>query len=230
LTLFDGIVIAVLIVSSVLAFLRGFTSEVLSILAWVVGALAALWLFPYATPMFRDFISPDWLAAVASAISIFVLTYFVVAALTGRWAGNFLDLFEQAEMMDRTLGLLFGIVRGLLIVTVAYLFFAWLVPNPAEQPDWIRNAKLRPLVEKTAATLFTLAPSDSNLGQRRQREPLIYQEPAPKSGPETPAPAANPPAGAPSNSQGNSGADTGQAPSYNSSERRGLDRLFENAE
>lgn len=229
-TLFDGIVIAVLIVSSVLAFLRGFTSEVLSILAWVVGALAALWLFPYATPMFRDFISPDWLAAVASAISIFVLTYFVVAALTGRWAGNFLDLFEQAEMMDRTLGLLFGIVRGLLIVTVAYLFFAWLVPNPAEQPDWIRNAKLRPLVEKTAATLFTLAPSDSNLGQRRQREPLIYQEPSPKSGPETPAPAANPPAEAPSNSQGNSGADTGQAPSYNSSERRGLDRLFENAE
>lgn len=229
-TLFDGIVIAVLLISSVLAFLRGFTSEVLSILAWVVGALAALWLFPYGTPMFRDFISPDWLAAVASAISIFIVTYFVVAALTGRWAGNLLDLFEQAEMMDRTLGLLFGLLRGLLIVTVAYLFFAWLVPNPAEQPDWIRNAKTRPLIEKSAATLFTLAPSESSLGTGRQREPLIYQDERPTSRSNSTAPAANPPATAPSNSQGKSGADSAETPSYNSSERRGLDRLFENAE
>lgn len=229
-TLFDGIVIAVLVVSSILAFLRGFTSEVLSILAWVVAALAALWLFPYGTPLIRDFISPDWLAAVISAVGIFILTYLVVAAFTGRWAGNFLDLFEQAEMLDRTLGLLFGALRGLLIVTVAYLFFAWLVPNPSEQPDWIHNAKLRPLVEKTAATLFTLAPSESDLGPVRPRDDLIYREPPPKSRPETRPPAANPPAERPTNSQSKSDADTGDTPSYNSSERRGLDRLFENAE
>jgi membrane protein required for colicin V production len=226
LTLFDGIVIAVLVISSGLAFLRGFTSEVLSILAWVIGALAALWLFPYGTPLFHDFISPDWLAAVASAVSIFILTYLVVAAFTRRWAGNLLDLFEQAEMLDRTLGLLFGAVRGLLIVTVAYLFFAWLVPNPADQPDWIRNAQLRPLVEKSAATLFTLAPSDSDMSPRRDRSPLIYREQSPKSAPS----AAKPPASDTSGARSKSDADTDQAPSYNSSERKGLDRLFENAE
>lgn len=225
-TYFDGIVIAVLLISSVLAFLRGFTSEVLSILAWVVAALAALWLFPYGTPLFRDFIGTSWLAAVVSAVTIFVVTYFVVAALTGRWAGRLLDLFEQAEMMDRTLGLLFGLLRGLLIVTVAYLFFAWLVPNPSDQPDWIKNAKLRPLVEKSAATLFTLAPADSALERGSRREPLIYKEPALTSG----STAAKPPAQPPTNSQSNSDADTRVAPSYNSSERRGLDRLFENAE
>lgn len=225
-TYFDVIVIAVLLVSSVLAFLRGFTSEVLSILAWVVAALAALWLFPYGTPLFRDFIGTAWLASVASAVTIFVVTYFVVAALTSRWAGNLLDLFEQAEMMDRTLGLLFGMLRGLLIVTVAYLFFAWLVPSPSDQPDWIKNAKLRPLVEKSAATLFTLAPTDSALERSNRREPLIYKEPAPTSG----STAAKPPAQPPTNSQSNSDADTRVAPSYNSSERRGLDRLFENAE
>ncbi|HCO43308.1 MAG TPA: hypothetical protein DIT63_04205, partial [Gammaproteobacteria bacterium] len=60
LTLFDIIVIGVLLVSSVLALLRGFTNEVLSILAWVVGALAALWLFPYLTPVLRGAISPPW--------------------------------------------------------------------------------------------------------------------------------------------------------------------------
>lgn len=225
-TLFDGIIVAVLLISSVLAFLRGFTSEVLSILAWVVAAVAALWLFPYGTPLFRDFISPDWLAAVASAVSIFFVTYLVVAAFTTRWAGNLLDLFDQAETLDRTLGLVFGLIRGLLIVTVAYLFFAWLVPNPVEQPDWIRNAKLRPLVEKSAATLFTLAPTESDLAPRTRRQPLIQHE----SRPTSTEPAANPPASASGNSQSKSDTDSTQTPSYNSSERKGLDRLFENAE
>lgn len=225
-TLFDGIVIAVLLISSVLAFLRGFTSEVLSILAWVVGALAALWLFPYGTPIFREFISPDWLAAVASALVIFVAGYLLVAAFTARWAGHLLGLFDQAEMLDKTLGFLFGLVRGLLIVTIAYLFFAWLVPNPAEQPDWIRNARLRPLVEKSAATLFTLAPTEPSSGAALHREAPVYREPqvAPS------APAANSPSNPAAASVPKSDADTAKAPGYNTSERKGLDRLFENAE
>src|SRR3569623_2045897 len=106
-------------------------------------------------------------------------------------------------MLDRSLGLIFGALRGLLIVTIAYLFFAWLVPNPGEQPSWIRDAKLRPLVEQTAATLFTLAPSESTLSSL-PRDRLIYGDSPPKSA----APAANPPAAAPSNSQSKSDADS----------------------
>lgn len=226
-TLFDGIVIAVLVISSVLALLRGFTNEVLSILAWVVGALAALWFFPYATPVFRGFISPDWLAAVAAAIAIFIAGYLLVAALTVRWADHLLALHEQAAALDRTLGFLFGLARGLLIVTVAYLFFAWLVPNPADQPDWIRQARLRPLVESSAATLFTLAPmSEPRSGAAPRREG------APRAPQNTPAqPAQTPPAAnLPSGADVKSDADTGKDPGYNTSERRGLDRLFESTE
>ncbi|HEX7777379.1 MAG TPA: CvpA family protein [Parvibaculum sp.] len=226
-TLFDGIVIAVLAISSVLALLRGFTNEVLSILAWVVGALAALWLFPYATPIVRTFIATEWLAAVLAALAIFIVGYLLVAAFTMRWADHMLALFEQAETLDKTLGFLFGLLRGLLIVTVAYLFFAWLVPNPADQPDWIRNAKLRPLVESSAATLFTLAPSEPSrllpraLGSEAQKPAPQRQTAAPQ-----PAPEPNPPA----DSGAKSGADTTGSPGYNTSERRGLDRLFENTE
>ena len=225
-TLFDGIVIAVLIVSGGLAFLRGFINEVLSILAWVIGAVAAIALSKYVTPMFREFLAPDWLATMAAAVAVFLLAYFVATIFASRWAGKLLDIFEQAEMMDRTLGLIFGLLRGLLIVTVAYLFFAWLVPLPSEQPDWIRNAKMRPLVEKSAATLFSLAPSEGGTKPRSEREPLIYQDKRPTSQ----TPAAKPPVPTPNNSQDKSGADTGKAPSYNSSERKGLDRLFESTE
>src|SRR5690606_6485040 len=132
------------------------TNEVLSILAWVAGALAALWLFPYATPLFRSFISSDPLAAIAAALSIFIIVYLLMTAFTLRWADRLLALHDNAESLDRTLGLAFGVVRGLLIVTVAYLFFAWLVPDPADQPGWVRDAKLRPLVESSAEMLFAL--------------------------------------------------------------------------
>lgn len=226
-TLFDGIVIGVLFISSVLALLRGFTNEVLSILAWVVGALAALWLFPYATPLFRPMISPDWLAAAAAALAIFIAGYVLVAAFTVRWADHLLALHEQAEMLDRTLGFLFGLLRGLLIVTVAFLFFNWLVPDPADQPDWIRNARLRPLVESSAATLFTLAPTDSRLAAPSSVGAPAQPAAKPaESGPPAAAARGNP-APAPG---GKSDADSAGDDGYNTSERRGLDRLFENTE
>jgi len=214
-TWFDGIVIGVILISSVLALLRGFTNEILSILAWVVGAIAALWLFPYLSPLVRELIPTPWLAAVVSAIVIFFAAYALVALFTSRWSDSLMEMHDRAALLDRTLGFVFGLARGLLVVAVAYLFFAWLVPDPVDQPGWIRNAKLRPMVEDTASLLFTLAPEET----RRPRFPESRTTTS-----EQPAPAA------PSSSNSgtaNSDADKTPPPGYNSSERRGLDRLFE---
>jgi len=223
LTLFDVIVIGVVLVSSMLALLRGFTNEILSIIAWVVGALAALWLWPYLAPVLRGVISPEWLASAIAAVAIFIAAYAVCAAFTARWSDSLMDIHERAGMLDRTLGFIFGVARGLLIVTVAYLFFAWLVPNPDDQPDWIRTAKTRPVVEDTAALLFSLAPqrgSGTTSGPaERTTAPLQSEPPRQQAAPAPAEPRQTPP---------DSGADTGNGPGYNPSERRGLDRLFEN--
>lgn len=213
-TLFDGIVIAVLLISSVLALLRGFTNEMLSIVAWVAGALAALWLFPYVAPYFAKFITSPWLAAVVAALVVFLAGYLLVAALTARWSDALMDIHDRASLMDRTLGFLFGLARGLLIVTVAYLFFVWLVPNPDDHPDWIRDAQFKPTIESTASLLFSLAPTNED----RPVETAPARPPAP-------TPQAEP---APRDEPVNSGADRANGPGYNPTERRGLDRLFEN--
>lgn len=219
-TLFDIIVIGVLLVSSVLALLRGFTNEILSILAWVVGALAALWLFPYLTPIVMQAVSTAWLAAAIAAVGIFIAGYALTAALTARWSGSLMEIHERAGLLDRTLGFIFGLGRGLLIVTVAYLFFVWLVPNPDDQPGWIRYAKTRPVVEDTAALLFSLAPQPASNKTAPQTTAPVQSEP--------PRQQAAPPPAQPRQTAPDSGADTGNGPGYNPSERRGLDRLFEN--
>jgi len=217
LTLFDGIVIAVLLVSGGLAFMRGLTNEVLSILAWVVAAFASLYLFPLLTPLLRSVIGTEWLAAVVAALIIFIIVYLLVAAGTHRWADRLMALHERAQTLDRTLGLIFGVARGLLIVTVAYLFFAWLVPDSADQPAWIRNAQMKPLVESSAEALFSLAPNDSA---------KIFEKEPQNSSPASPSPTQEAVPPAPDSDK--SDADTGERPGYNSSERMGLDRLFEN--
>ena len=60
---------------------------------------------------------------------------------------------------DRTLGFLFGLARGLLIVVVAYEFFIWLVPDK-QRPDWVVGAKSRTMLDSTGEWLKGLLPDD----------------------------------------------------------------------
>ena len=69
---------------------------------------------------------------------VFLVTLLIVSIITVRISDMILD--SRIGALDRTLGFLFGLGRGLIIVVVAFLFFAWLVP-PAKQPDGVRNAK-----------------------------------------------------------------------------------------
>jgi membrane protein required for colicin V production len=68
-------------------------------------------------------------------------------------------LDSRIGALDRTLGFLFGLARGLLIVVVAFLFFSWLVPDK-QRPDWITTAKSRTVLDGTGQWLMSLLPDD----------------------------------------------------------------------
>jgi membrane protein required for colicin V production len=68
-------------------------------------------------------------------------------------------LDSRIGALDRTLGFLFGLARGLLIVVVAFLFFSWLVPDK-QRPDWVTNAKSRVVLQGTGDWLMALLPDD----------------------------------------------------------------------
>ena len=124
-----------MVVSGLLAMVRGFASEILSILAWVVAALAALLLYPLLIPLVQAVAEPYWLALAISAAGIFGVVYIAISALTYRWT----DRAHGGEIgfLDRSLGFIFGVFRGLLVVAIAFLLFTWLVPEREDQPDWI---------------------------------------------------------------------------------------------
>ena len=157
-TLLDGILIVVMLISALLAMIRGFVREVLSIAAWVAAAVAAFLLYDDVLPFVQPHISQKQLALVASAGGVFVLTLIVVSFITMRISDYVLD--SRIGPLDRTLGFVFGAARGLLLVVVGMLFFNWFIHDEASQPAWVAQAKSRPLLNALGAQLMATLPEN----------------------------------------------------------------------
>jgi membrane protein required for colicin V production len=153
----DVILAAIMLISGFLAMLRGLTREVLSILSWAVAALATLYLFPQYQSQVRLYIEPPLLADAVLAAGIFIVVLIVVSLITSRISDKVLD--SRVGALDRTLGFIFGLARGLVLVVIAYLFFSWLVPEET-QPQWIREARSLPILKRTGDAIVSLLPDD----------------------------------------------------------------------
>ena len=175
-TLLDAILLIVMLVSGLLAMIRGFMREILSIGAWGVAALVTLYSYSRVLPIARQYITSDMVAAGASVAGVFLITLLIVSVITARISDLVLD--SRVGALDRTLGFLFGLGRGLIIVVVAFLFFAWLVPDRS-QPEWVRGAKSRIVLQSTGQWLMSMLPDDpeSTILKRLKRQKPEDQEP-----------------------------------------------------
>ena len=180
-TLLDIILIGVMLISALLAMIRGFMREVLSIAAWVIAALVTLYFYNKLLPFAKSYFNNDIIAAAAVVGDTFLLTLLIVSVITVRFSDMVLD--SRVGALDRTLGFLFGLARGLIIVVVAFLFFAWLVPDRS-QPEWIRSAKSRIVLQGTGDWLMSMLPDDpeSTILKRLKKPKPEEDEAAPTPG------------------------------------------------
>jgi membrane protein required for colicin V production len=181
-TLLDIILLGVMLVSALLAMIRGFMREILSIAAWVIAAIVTLYGYSRLLPYAKTYFNNDIIAAGVVIGGTFLGTLLIVSIITVRFSDMVLD--SRVGALDRTLGFLFGLARGLIIVVVAFLFFAWLVP-PRTQPSWVANAKSRVVLQSTGDWLISMLPDDpeSTILRRLKRpkqEEAEPQEPPPE--------------------------------------------------
>ncbi|BBU61861.1 colicin V biosynthesis protein [Methylosinus sp. C49] len=153
----DLAVTIVVLVSGLLALLRGFTREVLAILSWVAAAAAAYYLYHFVSPYLATYLPKENIRNLAAAAVVFFATLVVVSLFTVKLSDVILD--SKIGALDRTLGFLFGAARGLLLAVVAFLFYAWLVPD-ASQPEWIKNARTKPVLQASGDKLREYLPDD----------------------------------------------------------------------
>lgn len=157
--LLDLILIGIMLISGLLALMRGFTREVLSLLAWGIAAVAALGavLSPELNQLAGQYLQPEIVAKIALGGGVFLIVLIIMSLISVRIADWVLD--SAAGAFDRSMGFVYGLARGLLLVAIAYLFYVWLVPEQ-KQEEWVRNARLLPVVKEVSTVVISFLPAD----------------------------------------------------------------------
>src|ERR1700676_3323476 len=122
----DFLLVAVIVISAGYAAFRGFLSETLTIFAWAAAAFATLYFGPWLIPMARSMISLQWLAPVAAYAGVFLVVFLPLSFMIHRFSQTVKN--SSIGPLDRGLGIAFGVVRGLVIVGLAYLAFTYFTP------------------------------------------------------------------------------------------------------
>lgn len=153
---FDYIVLGLLLISALVGFARGAAREVAAMAALLGAAAAVLFGLKPAARLAAHAVHPHWLAAAAAAVLLFGAVYLVLR-LTGAALARRLHGTDVLGALDRTVGLLIGLVRGLVVLGALFLMFT--AATPADlQPAWITGARTWPLAADMGRLLETLAP------------------------------------------------------------------------
>ena len=154
-TVADIVFATVILLSGALALYRGFVTELLAIVGWSGAAIATVTLFNPLQPYARDYIPSDIGADVATGIIIFFTTLLIISLLARLVAGTIRG--KSIGLIDRFLGLLFGLLRGYVVLIIVFLLFEQVYPRD-DQPDWIRDAHTVPLLDFGGTILLRLVP------------------------------------------------------------------------
>jgi membrane protein required for colicin V production len=157
--LLDLILGGIMIISGLLALMRGFTREVLSLVAWGAAAVAALLaiLNPQLVEMASQYLEPPIVAKIALGGGVFLVVLIIVSLISIKISDYVVD--SAAGAFDRTLGLAYGLVRGLVLVVIAYIFYGWLTPLENQEP-WIKNARSMPIINSVKDVILAFVPAD----------------------------------------------------------------------
>lgn len=171
----DLAIIAVIVVSGIFAFVRGFVHELLAIGAWIGAAIVTVVALPHLLPYARQLIAVQIIADIVAGVAIFLFVLIALSILTHWLARRVRE--SSLGALDRSLGLLFGLARGAVIVCIAWIALIMVLPRQ-DHPPWITEARTLPLIERGADMLLALLPEDlkPNLAEPREPEAAIQDE------------------------------------------------------
>ncbi|WP_308916980.1 CvpA family protein [Jannaschia sp. LMIT008] len=126
-TIVDGVVVAIVVVSAILAYSRGIVRELMAILGWVAAAALGFAFAGAAEPLVRElpyvggYLDNCELATIAAFALVFTIGLIVISFFTPLLSSAVRN--SAAGPIDQGLGFLFGVLRGLLLVAVAFVVY-----------------------------------------------------------------------------------------------------------
>ncbi|QMU57772.1 MAG: CvpA family protein [Boseongicola sp.] len=177
-TILDGIVAVIIILSSVLAYSRGFVRETLAIGGWILAAIVAFVFAPTVEPLMkevpvlRDFIAGSCdLAMIGAFAVVFAVALIIVSVFTPLFAGA----VQRSALggIDQGFGFLFGAARGILLVVIGMMIYEQVIVNdPIAVIDESRTAAV---YNQVSDTIMDQIPEDPQTWVMARYEDLMGQ-------------------------------------------------------
>jgi len=192
LNFFDIIVILIVFTSAIFSFFKGFFSELLSLLSWIFAAVITVILAPYLFEYTSHWISHEMLSKGLAFIICFVSALIIMIILSHIVRHHTHEMRRGA--FDKCCGVIFGLIRGVFIVSLVYLFATILYPQPGPEeadgsterigPAWLSESASYNTLRKGAAIIQNIIPA--NVVNRLKRTELVEETPDEKALDEAP--------------------------------------------
>lgn len=154
--LFDGIVLGVVGLSCVISFFRGFLREFLSLASWVGAGLITVYKFKAVAEFLKPHLKDDKVTFAAAGLGTYFFSLLILS-LIGSVLVRYLKEGSEVGAFDNFLGLIFGFLKGSLIVVLGFFLFT-LVVGEDEYPEWMKDAVTLPTVKEATAVASDMMP------------------------------------------------------------------------
>jgi membrane protein required for colicin V production len=187
----DVILILVMLISAIVGWYRGLTQEMLSLITFALAALVALIFYQLYRERVRALIGYPIVADLLLITVVFLIALLVFGLIFWRIFDP-LPIPGPPGVVDRILGFVYGLIRGLLLVVIVYEVTIALRPKES-LPHWITEARSLPFIERTGRAMLSLLPdnpasifrsaelADSPSSRERQAISAIAGEPKAES-------------------------------------------------
>jgi membrane protein required for colicin V production len=156
LTAFDVGIGVLVLISAILATARGFTREILSLATWAGSAAIAAYAYFNHKEIARGYIAEPIVADIVTVLGTFIVALIILHLITMRIADFVVD--SRIGPLDRTLGFIFGVARGVLIAVIVVIFGLWLMPS--NLPSWAKDSRSLPILQNFGDSLISMLPPD----------------------------------------------------------------------
>jgi membrane protein required for colicin V production len=158
LNILDYAIIIILVVSAILSTLRGMTREALGLVGWPIAIFAAKYSAPVIEPMIVSVIKVGGIGQALSwalPFAVVVVVWFVIASVLAPG-------LKRAGLgaLDRWLGVIFGLIRGYVIVLLTYAVAVVIMEGEDNLPKQVGKAAFNPFVRASVISLSAMAPDD----------------------------------------------------------------------
>ena len=174
---FDILVVIAILISVILAFYRGLFKELLSMILWIgsftLGLLGSLEFTPWLSSHVPSVPGLNWIiGGVISFIS------FLLGSFSNRWLIQRLNI-EPPTVIDRSIGFLFGFIRGIFLVSCGFIVLHSLIAKEL-MPNWVKRSKLTFLLQNSSNAIIYIIPKNLNKQLYDFGIPLPQNTPPPK--------------------------------------------------